>query len=142
MWIMVVAAGKRIIIINLAAQTTLTTMLAAEHYQDLRTDFAMPKQELLEIRRSKISLHHAKSGYNYPSIRLLHTLTKLAGLSTRLYQTVHEGALAFLVVVSPRSDKGETSADRPAYLHGEGRSRGPAVEGAKLRVFLGIHERP
>lgn len=101
MWIMVVAAGKRIIIINLAAQTTLTTMLAAEHYQDLRTGFAMPKQELLEILRSKISLHHAKSGYNYPSIRLLHTLTKLAGLSTRLYQTVHEGALAFLVVVSP-----------------------------------------
>jgi len=34
---------------------------------------------------------------------------------------VHGGALAFLVVLSPQSDKGETSADRPAYLHGGGR---------------------
>ncbi|HEX7514682.1 MAG TPA: hypothetical protein VF393_03735 [archaeon] len=141
MCIIVVAAGKRIIIIKWAAQTTLTTMLVAEHYQDLRTDFAMPKQELLGIHRSKISLHHAKSGYNYPSIRMPHTLTKLAGLSTRIYQTVHEGALAFLVVVSPRSDKRETSADRPAYLHGEGRSRGPAVEGAKLRPDFPTYDR-
>jgi hypothetical protein len=33
-------------------------------------------------------------------IRLPHTFSKLAGLSTRIYQTGHEGALAFLIVVS------------------------------------------
>lgn len=40
--------------------------------------------------------------------------------SERINRTVVV-AIAFLVVVSPQSDKGETSADRPAYLHGEGR---------------------
>ena len=43
----------------------------------------------------------AKAGYNYPTIRLPHTFSKLAGSSTRIYLTVHEWALAFLVVVSP-----------------------------------------
>ncbi len=56
---------------------------------------------LLEIHRSTISLHRAKTDYSYPTIRLPHTLSKLAGLRTRIYQTVHAGALAFLVVVSP-----------------------------------------
>jgi hypothetical protein len=42
----------------------------------------------------------------------------LAGLRTRIYQTVHNGALAFLVVVSPQSDKGETSADPRIYTAG------------------------
>jgi hypothetical protein len=37
-------------------------MLVADHYQDLRRDYAMPNCELLEIHRSKISLHHAKAG--------------------------------------------------------------------------------
>jgi hypothetical protein len=63
-------------------------MLAAEHYPLIYG--ALPRtNELLEVHRSKISLHHAKSGYDYPSIRLPHTLSKLAGLSTRIYQTVH-----------------------------------------------------
>jgi len=96
-------------------------MLAAEHYQDLFANFALPRRELLEIHRSKISLHFAKAAYRYPTIRLPYTLSKLAGLPTHIYQTVHDGALAFLVVVSPRSDMGETSADRRAYLHGENR---------------------
>ncbi len=60
----------------------------------------MPNHELLELHRAKISLHHAKAGYNYPTIRLSHTFSKLAGLPTRIYQTIHDGALAFLVVVS------------------------------------------
>jgi hypothetical protein len=106
------------------------TMLAAEHYPYY--DGAMPNHGLLEVHRSKISLHHARTDYNYPTIRLPHTLSKLAGLQTRIYQTVHKGALAFLVVVSPRSDKGETSADRPAYLHGEGR----AFESPRAHLFL------
>ena len=55
---------------------------------------------LHQIHRSKISLHHAKTGYDYPAIRLPFTFSKLAGLQTCIYQTVHEGSLAFLVVVS------------------------------------------
>jgi hypothetical protein len=55
---------------------------------------------LHEIHRSKISLHHARTDYNYPTIRLPHTFSMLAGLPTYIYQTVHDGALAFLVVVS------------------------------------------
>jgi hypothetical protein len=56
----------------------------------------MLKHELLEIYRSKISVHQAKAGYSYPTIRLPHTFSKLIGLPSRIYQTVHEGALAFL----------------------------------------------
>ena len=66
---------------------------------------------LLEVHRSKISLHHAKAGYSYPTIRLPHSFSKLAGLSTRIFQTVHEGALAFLVVVSSAEKAGEDSAE-------------------------------
>jgi hypothetical protein len=87
-------------------------MLVAEHYQDPRVEFVLPKPGLLEIHRSKISIHHAKKRYDYPSIRLPHTFNKLAGLSTKIYQTVHEGALAFLVVVSLPS---ENSVDKHEY---------------------------
>ena len=62
----------------------------------------------LEIHRSKISLHHAKAGYSYPTIRLPHTFSKLVGLSTRIFQTVHEGALAFLVVISCKEKAAES----------------------------------
>ena len=73
---------------------------------------------LHEIHHSRISLHHAKTGYDYPTIRLPHTFTKLAGLSTRIYQTVHDGALAFLVVVSQSGGTGnnelkENAAESP-----------------------------
>jgi hypothetical protein len=61
---------------------------------------SIPTHELLEIHRSKISLRRAKAGYYCPTIRLPHTFSKLVGLPTRIYQTVHDGALAFLVVVS------------------------------------------
>jgi hypothetical protein len=73
-------------------------MLAVDHYP--YSNVEMPKQELLEIRRSKISLHHAKEGHSYPTIRLPYKFSQLAGLSTRIYQTVHDGTLAFLVVIS------------------------------------------
>jgi len=69
----------------------------------------LSKLDLFEVHRSKISLHGAKVGYSYPTIRLPHALVKLAGLPTRIYQTVHEGALAFLVVVSA----GAGSTDSP-----------------------------
>lgn len=78
-------------------------MLATEHYSVFCPDAAMPNHELLEIHRSKISIHHAKAGYDYPAIRLPFKFSGLMGLSTRIYQTVHDGALAFLVVVSSAS---------------------------------------
>jgi hypothetical protein len=55
----------------------------------------------------KILAHHAKAGYDYPTIRLPLAFSGLIGLPTRIYQTVHEGALAFLVVVSSSPDKHE-----------------------------------
>jgi hypothetical protein len=64
---------------------------------------------LHEIHRGTIRAHHAKPGYDYPTIRLPFTFSGLIGLSTRIYQTVHNGALAFLVVVSPMS---ESSPDK------------------------------
>ena len=87
-------------------------MLAAEHYQDLLTDFAPPKRELLGVHHGKISLHNAKEGYDYPTIRLPHTLSKLAGLPTSVYQTVHDGALTFLVVIAP-GEKAVNSSESP-----------------------------
>jgi hypothetical protein len=75
-------------------------MLAAEHYPDLCADFALPRSKLLEIHRSTISLHSAKANYSYPTIRLPCYFSPLAGMSAYIYQTVHDGALAFLVVVS------------------------------------------
>jgi hypothetical protein len=65
-----------------------------------------PSIPLTLIQGSVISIHHAKEEYNYPTVRLPHTFSRLAGLPTRIYQTVHEGGLAFLVVVYS-SDKSE-----------------------------------
>jgi hypothetical protein len=75
-------------------------MLAEQHCSELFDDAELPKHELLEVHRSKISLHRAKAGYSYPTIRLPYSFSQLAGLPTRIFQTVHDGALAFLVVVS------------------------------------------
>jgi hypothetical protein len=87
-------------------------MLAAEHYPDVFADAVLPKPELLEIHRSKISLHHAKSDYDYPTIHLPHSFSKLTGLPTRIYQTVHDGALAFLVVVSSKPTENASRAPK------------------------------
>jgi hypothetical protein len=84
-------------------------MLANDHYADLHPDVAISNRQLFEIHRSKISLHRAKADYSYPTIRLPHTFSTLAGLSTHIYQTVHDGALAFLVVVSPANVSRNTS---------------------------------
>ena len=93
-------------------------MLSPEYYSNLHTDFALPKNELLEIHRSRISLHRAKANYAYPTIRLPHTLAKLAGFSTKIYQTVHNGALAFLVVLhsSNKSEEGSAKKSENAKL--------------------------
>jgi hypothetical protein len=68
---------------------------------------------LYPIHHSTVSVHDAKEGYDYPLIRLPRTLSKLAGLPTQIYQTLHEGALAFLVVVSGSSSLPENVSDSP-----------------------------
>ena len=78
-----------------------------EHYHYFHSDqTAKP----LEVHRSKISLTRARAGYDYPTIRLPFAFSRLIGLSTRIYQTVHNGSLAFLVVISPNS---AVSENRP-----------------------------
>jgi hypothetical protein len=84
-------------------------MLAAEHDPDFFAHATPSTHELLEINRSKISLHRAKAGYDYPTIRLPHTFSKLAGLSTRIYQTIYNGSLAFLTVISPTENASKTA---------------------------------
>jgi hypothetical protein len=97
-------------------------MLAVNQFQDSLIDG--PGSALLEIHRSTISLHHAKTNYSYPTIRLPHTFSKLAGLRTHIYQTVHKRALAFLVVIAPTSasDSGDRRCENDAAC-----SKAPAL---------------
>ena len=83
-------------------------MLIADFDSNNVVGFTQPKEGLLETHRSKISLHRAKAGYDYPTIRLPHTFSRLVGLSSLIYQTIHEGALAFLVVISPTENAAES----------------------------------
>jgi hypothetical protein len=57
---------------------------------------------LHEIHRATISLYHAKAGYDYPIVACARTFSALSGLLPKIYQTLYEGALAFLVVVSSK----------------------------------------
>ncbi len=99
---------RLIIRIKYSALAPPTIMQVAENYSELLADAAPLNYELREIRRSKISLHRAKAGYSYPTIRLPHTFSKLAGLSTRIYQTIYDGSLAFLTVISPTENASKT----------------------------------
>ncbi len=67
---------------------------------------------LHEVRYGTITAHHAKAGYDYPTIHLPFAFSGLIGLSTHIYQTVHEGALAFLVVIASAATAGESSPDK------------------------------
>jgi len=87
-------------------------MLVANCDSNNLVGFTKGEMGLLETYRSKISLHRAKAGYSYPSIRLPHTFSLLAGLPTRIYQTLYDGALAFFVLVSSRKDPGKSQSLR------------------------------
>lgn len=91
---------------------------------------------LHEVYHSKIFAHHAKAGYTYPTIHFPFAFSGLIGLSTRIYQTVHDGAMAFLVVISPSGSVSENAAEssRPLYLHGEGR----VFESHRAHLFFSI----
>jgi len=91
-------------------------MLAAENYADCFVNSALSRYEPLEIHRSKIFAHHAKAEYNYPTIHLPFAFSGLIGLSTRIYQTVHDGALAFLVVVSSKPTENASRAPKTSVF--------------------------
>jgi len=80
----------------------------------INTLHAACETTLREVHHSKISAHHAKTGYKYPTIHLPFAFSGLIGLSTRIYQTVHDGALAFLVVVSSADKTAEISVKKLA----------------------------
>jgi len=63
-------------------------------------------------------MHRSSAEYNYPTIRLPHYLAEsLAGLMTRIYQTIHDGALAFLVVVLPRFSENASTTRCDPRIH-------------------------
>jgi len=68
---------------------------------------------LREIHQATIRAHHAKAGYDYPTIHLPPTLSPLIGLPTRIYETIHNGALAFLVVVVRDAAKLKNASESP-----------------------------
>jgi hypothetical protein len=111
-------------------------MLVATHDDFLTDGASLPTHELLEIHRSKISLQHAKVGYDYPTIRLPYTFSKLAGLSTRIYQTIYDGSLAFLTVISPTENA--SKHPKPSPLHGEGRAFESPSAKASLIARVGV----
>ena len=51
-----------------------------------------------------ISVQSSKPSHAYPIIRLPREFRGLAGAAATIYQTVHDGALAFLVVVNDHQD--------------------------------------
>ncbi len=59
----------------------------------------------------KIGVHSKKSPYTYPVIRLPREFRKLVGAVATVFETTHNGALAFLVV--PHSRESESSARAP-----------------------------
>jgi len=110
-------------------------VLTAQQYSSQFADVALPKREPLQIHHGRISLHHAKAGYDYPTIRLPRYLSSLAGLSTRIYQTVHQEALAFLVVVSSNRKATEQSAQKSEQ--GQNKRQIPRLDMAEV-VGYGI----
>ena len=89
-------------------------MLAAELGHE--SVFARALLRYLRFHSGTISLHHAKEGRDYPTIRLPHTFAKLVGLPTRIHWTIHNGVLAFLVVVAPQSNT-STQGLQNLHLH-------------------------
>jgi hypothetical protein len=89
-----------------------------------------------EIHHATIRAHHAKAGYDYPTIHLPSTLSPLIGLSTRIYEMVHDEALAFIVVVSPDAAKRKNAIlnPRPSPSHGGGRR----FESGRAHLFFRI----
>ena len=57
----------------------------------------------------KISLQSAKPSHAYPIIRLPRGFRRLAGAAATIYETTHNGALAFLIVPHRNRKRGHKS---------------------------------
>jgi hypothetical protein len=62
------------------------------------------------LRTHKIGLHSSKPSHAYPIIRLPREFHGLVGSNVEIYQTVHEGALVFLVKIVERARKSSARA--------------------------------
>ena len=71
-----------------------------------------------------IGVQSAKASHACPIIRLPRAFRDLAGSKAEIYQTVHDGKLAFLIkVVDRTSEKLNSGSDfHKEPLHGEGRA--------------------
>ncbi|MGZ7111824.1 MAG: hypothetical protein ACXVIU_11000 [Halobacteriota archaeon] len=107
-------------------------MLAARLYN--KSGLTCCDPVLSELHSGTISLHHAKEGYDYPTIRLPHTLSKLAGLPTRIYQTLHEGALAFLVVIGSTNAASESDAEKSENAVNNSKTSAFIRRGPRVRI--------
>jgi hypothetical protein len=58
-----------------------------------------------------ISVQSAKPSHAYPIIRLPRKFRRLAGAAATIYETTHNGALAFLVVPHCKEHKNDSDAD-------------------------------
>ncbi len=78
-----------------------------------------------------ISVQSAKPSHAYPIIRLPRAFRELAGSKAAIYQTVHDGKLAFLVAVLDRpAEKLKTGSDN---------QKKPIKGGAKLSSLESSH---
>ena len=102
----------------------------------LKASYGNPAQH--EIHRGTIRAHHAKAGYDYPTIHLPVAFSGLIGLPTRIYQTIYKGALAFLIVVSSADVKSESSPDK----HENAFSRADALAFTRRRSCVRITPGP
>jgi len=81
--LILLSRGRRIITIMLVALASFTTMQAVNLDSNCVAGFSLLKNELREIWLRRISLKHAKAGYSYPTIRLPHTFSMLAGFQSK-----------------------------------------------------------
>lgn len=107
-------------------------MLDAEPFY--RSVLNLRDPALSEVHSSAISIHHAKEGYDYPTIRLPHTLSKLAGLPTQIYRTLHKGALAFLVVIASSYPATKDEVEKSTNVVNDPASSVFTQRGSRLRI--------
>ncbi len=81
-----------------------------------------------------ISVQSAKASHAYPIIRLPRAFRELAGSKAAIYQTVHDGKLAFLVKIldHPEEKLNSGSMCRTEPSHGGGRR----FESGRAHLFL------
>ena len=84
----------------------------------------------------KIGVHSKKSPYTYPVIRLPREFRRLVGAVATVFETTHNGALAFLVVPHSRESESSARARLPKLsLYTAGIKRSNRFEPILLRFY-------